>query len=444
MSSLDRAQRKAEEALVHIPGEFGPDAAGATYRMMGEPLAFMRESIGKYGHVYKVRTILDSYVAMLGPDALEFVLQSQKTVFSSEQGWKPNLEKLFPGAVMMMDAPGHRVHRKLMAEAFKPPALAGYMPGVVAAITEAVDGWRREDGVDLYSGVKQLFLGISLHTFFGVTGGDDIVWLSRDMQALTAAVVFPAKRVLPFSKFWYVLQGRKRVARFIKRLINEKRKSADASMLSRFCHARTDEAFVYGDLDIVNHMLFMIMASHDTTTSLATSLTLLLASNPAWADQVADEASAVDINDTAALVRLPMLDQVFRETMRLLPPVPAIPRVAVQDIAYGKVIIPKGARVAVYPFYNHRDARYWANPDAFDPTRFARKEDAQHKYLFTPFGTGPHTCLGLVFAECVVKTFTAIMLRHRISSTRPVSAADFGIFPFPHPPAEVRVALKPR
>jgi cytochrome P450 len=101
---------------------------------------------------------------------------------------------------------------------------------------------------------------------------------------------------------------------------------------------------------------------------------------------------------------------------------------------WGGQTIPKGARVAVYPYFNHRDATYWPNPDTFDPGRFLRKEDATHKYQYTPFGTGPHTCLGLIFAELVVKTFVVALLRNRTPTvTPPWTQADSGIFPFPYP-----------
>jgi cytochrome P450 len=373
---------------------------------------------------------------MLGADALEFVLYREKDRFSSELGWKPNIGRLFPGAVMMMDAPIHRLHRKLMGAAFTRPALAGYVPVMTGAISVAAADWQKRGEVELFEEIKHLFLYISIRVFFGLDVAGKIAWLDTEMRKMTAAVVFPDNEAVPGSTMSHALQAREGVTEFIRQAIPAKRKTPDKSMLSNFCNATADDEYTYTDQDIVNHMMFMIMASHDTTSSAAASLIFLLSAHPEWMARVRTEISASSAADPFAYMEMKELDAAFREALRLFPSVPAIPRVAAEDIAYGGHIIPKGARVAVYPYFNHRDATYWPNPDVFDPGRFLRKEDALHKYQYTPFGTGPHTCLGLIFAELVVKTFAVALLRDKRPTVTPAwTPADSGIFPFPHPRA---------
>jgi cytochrome P450 len=437
-------QQIAEQALTAIPGDLGLPMWGSTSQMMADPISFMRAGVAKHGHVFKVRTILDTYVQLLGPDALEFVLYREKERFSSELGWEPNIGRLFPGAVMMMDPPVHRLHRKLMGAAFTRPALSGYVPIMTSEIATAAAAWRARGSVNMFEEIKRLFLTISIRVFFGLKLGSEIDWLDREMRKITAAVVFPFKYAIPFTQMWYALRARTQVAAFIQRAIAGKRKAPDASMLSHFCNATADDEYTYTDEDIVNHMMFMIMASHDTTSSAAASLLLLLSSDPVWMGNVVAEIKASSADNPFAYTELKTLDAAFKETMRLFPSVPAIPRTATEDIAYGDHIIPKGARVAVYPYFNHRDERYWPNPDAFDPGRFLRKEETGHKYQYTPFGTGPHTCLGLIFAELVVKTFVVTLLRDTTPTvTPPWTPAESGIFPFPHPRRARQLRLAP-
>ena len=91
------------------------------------------------------------------------------------------------------------------------------------------------------------------------------------------------------------------------------------------------------------------------------------------------------------------VETLFSEAMRLYPPIHVIFRQANADTELGGVAIKKGDTVVVSPYALHRDARYWKNPESFDPERFARGEPS-HKYAYIPFGGGPRSCIGSHFA----------------------------------------------
>ena len=103
--------------------------------------------------------------------------------------------------------------------------------------------------------------------------------------------------------------------------------------------------------------------------------------------------------DTASLV--------FREALRMYPPLPTIPRRCVRETEVMGFRIPRNAGVGLSPLFTHYMPEFWSDPQRFDPERFSpgRAEDKQHFFQFIPFGGGAHKCLGLHFAEIQSKIF---------------------------------------
>jgi len=147
---------------------------------------------------------------------------------------------------------------------------------------------------------------------------------------------------------------------------------------------------------------------------------LALAQNPQWQDRLAAELqqSLGDAGTVSAaptmdqLGRLDLAGQTLREALRLYPPLPTIVRLAVRDCELHGCRIPAGTPVTVAPLFVQRDARWWTDPDRFDPACFSpeRAEHRRHAFAWTPFGGGAHMCLGMNFAELQVKAVLRALL----------------------------------
>ena len=110
--------------------------------------------------------------------------------------------------------------------------------------------------------------------------------------------------------------------------------------------------------------------------------------------------------------RLPLVKAVFRETLRLYPPITFLPRVALRDARVGPRRLKRGALVMIAPWTLHRHTRYWDDPDAFIPERFLpENESALTEGAYIPFGQGPHTCVGAGFAQTESVLIIADLLR---------------------------------
>jgi cytochrome P450 len=181
-------------------------------------------------------------------------------------------------------------------------------------------------------------------------------------------------------------------------------------MFSQFCRATRDDGSHMSDGEIVDHMIFLMMAAHDTITSSVTSMIWLLAKHPEWQEKVRAECFSIAPAGSAIapdqLDAFELTEMAFKEALRMIPPVPSLPRRALRDFEFGGYRIPAGASVGISPATVHKMADYWDEPEKFDPLRFTPENSkGRHKYAWVPFGGGgayvPWTALCLYADEAV-------------------------------------------
>jgi cytochrome P450 len=119
----------------------------------------------------------------------------------------------------------------------------------------------------------------------------------------------------------------------------------------------------------------------------------------------------------ADLANLPYTEMVVREAMRLYPPAAGVAREPIEDVEIGGYVVPKGSLVTANIFALHRDARFFDNPERFDPERFGRGwEDRIPRGAYIPFGGGPRVCIGNGFAMMEARLIlAAVAQRWRFS-----------------------------
>jgi cytochrome P450 len=225
------------------------------------------------------------------------------------------------------------------------------------------------------------------------------------------------------------LQGRAFLEKYFASRIEAKRNSQDTDMFAEICRAQSEDGSGFSDQDIVDHMIFLMMAAHDTTTSSLSSVCYALAKNPDWQDRICQQ---IESHGQTQLLYSDMskfddAGLVLNESLRLYPPLATIPRCAIQDCQFEGYEIKRGELVNVSPSFTHRDPSIWTEPDVFDPERFnsERAEDRKHKHAWIPFGGGAHKCLGLKFAELQIK----LVLFHLLKDYQ-LSVADDYKMPF--------------
>ena len=396
----------------HIPGEDGLPFVGSLLEQLPDPRAFGRRMHDTYGPVFRTRMFGRPWVILLGPEANELVLFDRERAFSSEQGWAPMLERVFPRGLMMMDGEAHRAHRKILGVAFKPAPMARYAEAMQAGIAERIAAWSGRD-IRFYPEIKQLTLDLAATSFLGIPLGPEASRINRAFMDEVAASVGIVRWPLPGTAMGRGVAGRRYLIELFKREVPKRRTSDGDDLFSQICRATDEDGNHLDPQQIADHMNFMMMAAHDTITSSLTTTMWQLGLNPDWQDRLRAEAEANPPDS------LPLAEQVFKEALRLMPPVTSLPRLAVKPFRFGGYDIPAGVTVSISPTFVHRMPGIWPDPERFDPERFTPDAvRARHKYAWVPFGGGAHMCLGLHFAMLQMRLFLhALLPGHRITLT---------------------------
>lgn len=423
--------------LSHLPGPPGHWLWGNSRDFMPNPGLYVRGLRRRHGNCFTVGVLRNvRHVVVTGAEANRLVLLDPDDNFSTRWGWEV-VHAYFPGLVLLRDFDDHRQHRRIMAPLFKPSALREYLGQMEPIIEAAVAGWR--GAVEVYPAQKRLTLDVALSVFAGLEPESDDGGLLRDLSTVLDNVL-----AMPGPRRWRSFRARDRLKRALRQELRQRRRADGGDLFTRLATRTDDAGRRLSDADVVDHMLGLLFAAHDTTTSALTTMCLKLAAELEWQRRLRRECLALRRQnglaglDYDALGRLPLLDAFFRETLRVYSPLQIVPRRAVREFRFEGRRIPANAPILLFPQATHFDSAHFAEPDRFDPGRFLGAP-AAHPFAFIPFGKGSHMCLGMHFAAMEVK---AVLYRLLLARTlRPVAGDEprLGYIPLVRPQAPVRL-----
>ena len=207
---------------------------------------------------------------------------------------------------------------------------------------------------------------------------------------------------------------RKHLATLVDSHLGENGKNFD-DIATSLADARDEFGKAFTREELIDQLGVLFLAGHETSASALTWVFYILASVPDAVARIREEVAAIcgdgpiNFEHTKKLV---FTRNVFRETIRLYPPITFLPRVAMRDTKLGKKKIRRGALVIIAPWVLHRHQAYWKDPDLFDPDRFLpqrEKDIVANSYI--PFGIGPRICSGAAFASIEAVLIIACLIR---------------------------------
>jgi cytochrome P450 len=386
-------------------------------RLRRDPIghsSWLRET---YGRVYRMRVFGVDMYTVTGPEAFERVFVNKDKEFSSGPAWGHFIGPFFNRGLMLLDFEEHLHHRRIMQAAFGAEELRRYHELTLPHLRRNLAAWTEVDQPRLQRMFKDLTLDLALEVFVGVK---DMPQADRDrinkafIQAVRAGTSI-VRRDLPggVGPWAKGLRARRLLEEFFYGELPAKRRDGGDDLFAQLCVAQDEDGNQFTDADIVNHMIFLLMAAHDTTTTTMTSMAYQLAKHPEWQDRCRAEAQAIDDPSFDTLQQMTDTDLVMKESLRLCAPVPSIPRHVREDVVVEGFRIPKGSVIANSPYANHFLDEVWPHPDRFDPERFSadRHEDKVHRLAFQAFGAGVHKCIGMYFAGMQVRAIFHELLR---------------------------------
>ncbi|MBZ0287575.1 MAG: cytochrome P450, partial [Anaerolineae bacterium] len=226
----------------------------------------------------------------------------------------------------------------------------------------------------------------------------------------------------------------------IQRFIDERRKTNEdrGDLLSMLMLAEDDNGDHMSDRQLRDEVMTLFFAGHETTANTLTWAWYLLAGHAdvrekLWSE--VDTTLAGRAPTLADLQNLPYSDQVIKEALRLYPPAPGMNREPIEDVTVGGYDVPKGVQLSLSIYAMQRSARYFENPEQFDPERFSPEREKQiPRYAYLPFGGGPRVCIGNMFA----------MMEARLVLATVAARYDLALLPEPAVVPEQLVTIRPR
>lgn len=451
LAEPDYVAHRDNHKLDHIPGHYGLPLLGETFSLLSDPYPLFERTYQQYGPISKHNLTFQKLVMALGPDYIKLLTLDPEQIFSPRMGYDAALGDFFRGGLLMRDFGEHKIHRRIMQGAFKTSAMRDYVAQMHPIVDSSLQRWQRDDNFLFYPNIKRLLLDIGANIFLGLDlGGSESERLNRAFLDMMDGSLALIRRDWPGLLYRRGMNGRRELERFFLELVPLRRQGDGTDMASFFSRETDDEGQLFSDQVVAEHLIFLLLAAHDTTTSLLTMTASFLAHHQDWQERLREEINAtghspIEYDDLGN--SLNDCELVFKEVLRLHPSVPQFMRRTIRDTEIDGHRIPAHTIVQVSPLFTHRMEEWWSDPHNFDPDRFApgREEHKQHAFQWAPFGGGAHKCIGLHFANMLFKCVLADVLpKYRLKFAdgykypHPVQH-----FPFAKPKDDLPLILEP-
>jgi enediyne biosynthesis protein E7 len=390
-----------------------------------DPLGFMARMRADYGDVSS-HTIDERVYLVNRPDLAHRVLAANRRNYV--KAGTPDDQMLTPllgRGLLTSDGEVWKRQRRISQPPFAPERVVAFDGLITGATAELLAAWTAAAAADqplrLDHQLSGLTLAIVARAIFGsdLTGinerfGEAVDVLNRFMGHYDpmedSAAGVDARQA--FGKAVGFLNG------LVGLLVQARRMEGTdgrEDLLSRLIEEQDTDSGKAGERDLRDQVVTMLMAGHETTAKALTWTLVLLHRHPEWAQRLDDELTSTlgdRVADAGDLAALPLCRRVIQESMRLYPPVWLLSRRAVRDDRLGEFDVPAGTLVCVSPYILHRDARFWDEPERFDPDRFTPERSADRPdYAYLPFSGGPRQCIGRHFAMLEAQLVLATVRR---------------------------------
>jgi cytochrome P450 len=386
-----------------------------SYRPGRDPLAFFTDLARTYGDIVAYRLGGEQLYFVNDPQQIKDILITHNRNFTKGRALQ-RTKRLLGEGLLTSEGATHLRQRRLMQPAFHRERIAAYADTMVEYADRTRGAWRDGATLDVAQEVNRLTLSIVGKTLFDV----DVQSQAAEVGvALTRVIETFWMTMLPFSDLLEHLPvpklRRARAARaqldaIIYGMIAERRKSRrdHGDLLSMLLSAQDEEAEGAGgaglmsDEQVRDEAMTIFLAGHETTANALTWTWYLLSTASdveAKLHAEVDRALQGKLPGVTDIAALPFVERVVTESMRLYPPAWIIGRRAIAAYPLGPYVAPARSILVMSPFVVQRDARYYKEPERFDPDRWTPEfRAALPKFAYFPFGGGPRQCIGESFA----------------------------------------------
>lgn len=464
-------------SLSTFPVVPGSNVLGHAHLFRDDRLRFLR-SAGEAGPLSRVRFLNRWVVLVNSAEAAHEVLVERASSFEKSPGLRLVLKDLAGDGLFTSEGELWRRQRRLMSPLFHAGALAGYAATMNEVARRSLARMHDGEPVDLAREMTRITMGVVAATLFGADTYDEadelghaltiaLKWIDDSLAStyltLQMALYEAVEKAQPFVPEAFA-DVRRRIEEAVREpfllprrhapdvtdairtldaritsMIDDRRAHPKdrADLLTRLLLARDTEGGNGGhgagmsDKQLRDEANTLFVAGHETTANALAWSFYLLARHPEARARVQAEADAFGPDGPATFEpeRLTYTTRVFKEALRLYPPLVVMGRRTLEPVEVRGVAIPARTLAFVNTYAIHHDPASWPEPDRFDPDRFAPEREAgRHRSAWMPFGVGPRVCIGNAFALMEGPIVLATLMRGARFDVDPARAIEADAF----------------
>ncbi|MFI9152088.1 cytochrome P450 [Streptomyces sp. NPDC053367] len=430
------SQADLSQTNLTVPRLKGRPVIGNTLEFKQDRLSLFSRAFETCGDLGIYRIAGDDFYLVNSVELVHEILIKKGSLFEKTDRFRSFARPLLGDGLLTATNEDHKRNRRIIQPRFHNAAVKP-SADLAARVAETVSrGWSDGGVVDVRREMVRLILGVVGHNLFSRDILDDADALGNALTDAIHGFDSQASALIPLTIEWPT-PANLRYRRAIRRMehafytiLAERRAmtSKPDDWLNLLMESRYEDGTPISDKQIRDEALNMFMPGHETTATGLTWSLHLLARHPEAYQRLTDEVDEVlggRLPTLDDLPRLPYALQVFKEALRLYPPVYMFTRQPTEDVEVLGHRLPAGAAVVFSPYVLHRRPDYFPDPERFDPDRFSPEREAllpRHAYL--PFGAGHRVCIGnhhaLLNGQVVLATLAQQVRLHTVPGPAPV------------------------
>jgi cytochrome P450 len=389
----------------------GPDAP-ITLDINLETQQTIEKLIGEYGDVVKINNLKGTGLSYLitDPDALKHVLIKNHSNYIKGPGFE-RVKMLLGNGIIVSDGDFWRRQRTMIQPAFSRKNIHQLCEMIKAVTQDMIPRWTQKaktgEAIDITTEMSEFALEVILRAL--LSNDLDLIIEEHDGNPFDFLTDDTTRDLAVAMKF-------RQLGKLIQKIIDTRRKNGQEGedLLGSMMTATDKNGKTMADKELIDEVMTMIIAGHETTGGTLNWIWYELSQNPEAEALAYEEASSLVSNNTIPtdqLGELSYIKQCINEALRLYPPVWLFSRQAINDDVIQGFSVPAGSNIYLSPYFTHRDPKLWSEPNKFHPEHFINDgANLKHKYAFIPFSAGSRRCIGEYFSYIEMQAHLAILL----------------------------------
>jgi hypothetical protein len=378
--------------------------------ILHNPLPFHAKNFDTLGDIFRLNIGLGKSV-LFCRDAglLQHALQKNQKNYTKSYIQTKDLAKYIGKGLLTAEGEHWQKQRKLIQPAFHKSQLTQLVDTIQNTILAELKNIKTGKPMDIFPVFNDLAFQTVIKSIFNIDISDeDVDSLQYTTEATQKMLVQELRQ--PFLVWWFQLSGKTKKhldltqnsRTILKRLVEERKQSNSIhhDLLDMLLSAKYEDGTSMDENQLVDEILILFAAGHETTSNALTFICELLARNPESQLKIASEIKKIKSESTDCMhwiKNAPYTKLVIEESMRLFPPAYFIDRVNIEEEIFNGYVLPKGSNLLFSVYEIHRHSDFWKQPNEFIPERFLDEKTKFSKNYF-PFGAGPRMCIGNNFA----------------------------------------------